>query len=116
MCASALLPPQPSVAPVVPARATALLGLEFEKTDDGYVLDLPGPLLFDTRIHTLSDGAKTVLTKLASYLRALNVAWTRWFGHIHNVGATDHNLSLLGKRAEAIAVAMVVRGICFRQT
>ena len=111
-CASAP-PPAPlaaPVAPVAPARATVLLDLGFEKTDDGYVLNLPSPLLFDTGSDTLSDGAKAMLTKLASDLRTLNVASLRLFGHTDNVGNADFNLILSSKRAEAIAVAMVGLG------
>jgi len=104
------LPPPLSAAPVVPARTTALLGLGFEKTDDGYVLNLPGPLIFATGSDTLSDSAKTVLTTLATELRALNIESLRLFGHTDNVGTADYNLGLSGKRAEAIAVAMVGQG------
>lgn len=112
-CASApLLPPLPpaSVATAVPARTTALLNLGFEKTDDGYVLNLPGPLIFDTGSDTISESAKTVLTTLAAQLRALNIESLRLFGHTDNVGTADFNLSLSSKRAEAIAVAMVGQG------
>ena len=111
-CASAP-PPTPLLAPtapVAPVRSTALLGLGFEKTDDGYVLNLPGPLIFDTGSDTVSDGAKTVLTKLATELRALNIESLRLFGHTDSVGTADFNLSLSSKRAEAIAVAMVGQG------
>ena len=112
-CASAPLPPlpsPPSVAPPVPTRTTALLDLGYEKTDDGYVLNLPGPLIFDTGSDTLSDSAKAVLTTLATQLRALNIESLRLFGHTDNVGTADFNLNLSSKRAEAIAVAMVSQG------
>ena len=85
-CTSAPLPPPPSVAPAAPTRTTVLLDLGFEKTDDGYVLNLPGPLIFDTGSDTLSDSAKAVLTTLATQLRALNIESLRLFGHTDNVG------------------------------
>ena len=109
-CASAPLPPPPSVAPAAPTRTTVLLDLGLEKTDDGYVLNLPGPLIFDTGSDTLSDSAKAVLTTLATQLRALNIESLRLFGHTDNVGTADFNLNLSSKRAEAIAVAMVGQG------
>ena len=108
-CASAP-PPLPTPAAVVPVRSTALLALGFEKTDDGYVLNLPGPLIFDTGSDTLSDSAKTMLTTLATELRTLNIASLRLFGHTDNVGTADYNLSLSSKRAEVIAAAMVSQG------
>lgn len=107
-CASAPPPPAPPpAAPVVPARTTALLSMGFEKTDDGYVLNLPGPLLFETGSDVLSDGAKAVLAKLASDLRALDISSLRLFGHTDNVGTADFNRALSGRRAEAVAVAMI---------
>lgn len=107
-CASAPPPPPPPpAAPVVPARTTALLSMGFEKTDEGFVLNLPGPLLFETGSDVLSDGAKAVLAKLASDLRALDISSLRLFGHTDNVGTADFNRALSGRRAEAVAVAMI---------
>ena len=107
-CASA--PPPPPPAPVVPARTTALLNLGFEKTDEGYVLNLPGPLLFETGSDVLSEDAKTRLAKLAADLRALDIKSLRLFGHTDNVGTAEFNRGLSGKRAEAVAVAMIGQG------
>ena len=111
-CASAPPPPLPTPMPaaVVPERTTALFALGFEKTDDGYVLNLPSPLIFDTGSDTLSDSAKTMLTTLATELRALNISSLRLFGHTDNVGTADYNLNLSSKRAEVIAAAMVSQG------
>ncbi len=110
-CAS---PPPPAPAPVSPppdtARAGALKALGFEKTDDGYVLNLPGPLLFDTGSDVLSASAKTVLATLASDLRALEIKKLRLFGHTDNVGTAEFNRNLSGKRAEAVAVEMATQG------
>lgn len=103
-------PPPPPAAPVVPARTTALLSLGFEKTDEGYVLNLPGPLLFETGSDVLSERAKSVLAKLASDLRALDISSLRLFGHTDNVGTADFNRGLSGRRAEAVGVAMIGQG------
>jgi len=82
----------------------------FEKTDEGYVLNLPGPLLFDTGSDVLSDSAKTMLSKLAADLRALDITLLRLFGFADNVGTAEFNRGLSGKRAEAVAAAMVGQG------
>lgn len=107
-CASA--PPPPPPATNTPARTAALLSMGFEKTDEGYVLNLPGPLLFDTGSDVLSDSAKTMLSKLAGDLRALDITSLRLFGHTDNVGTAEFNRGLSGKRAEAVAVAMLGQG------
>lgn len=111
-CASAP-PPPPTPIPSAPpqsARASALVALGFEKTDEGYVLNLPGPLLFDTGSDVLSAGAKAVLAKLAADLRVLDISKLRLFGHTDNVGSAEFNRGLSGKRAEAVAVEMVTQG------
>ena len=109
-CASAPPPAPPPPPPAVPDRANTLAALGFEKTDEGYVLNLPGPLLFDTGSDVLSAGAKTVLAKLAADLRTLDIKKLRLFGHTDNVGSAEFNRSLSAKRAEAVAIEMVTQG------
>jgi outer membrane protein OmpA-like peptidoglycan-associated protein len=109
-CVSAPPPPPPVSLPPDTTRATALTALGFEKTDDGFVLNLSGTLLFDTGSDVLSVGAKAVLAKLAADLRALEISKLRLFGHTDNVGSAEFNRGLSGKRAEAVAVEMVSRG------
>lgn len=108
-CASAP-PALPAAPPPDTARAKALAALGFEKTDEGFVLNLPGPLLFETGSDVLSDGAKSVLAKLAADVRALDIKKLRLFGHTDNVGTVEFNRGLSGKRAEAVAVEMAVQG------
>lgn len=110
-CASAPpATPVPAAPPPDTSRATALAALGFEKTDEGFVLNLPGPLLFDTGSDVLSTGAKAVLSKLAADLRALDIKKLRLFGHTDNVGSAEFNRGLSGKRADAVAVEMVAQG------
>ena len=103
-CASA-----PPPAPAVPLDA-GLKALGFEKTEEGYVLNLPGPLLFNTGSDVLADGAIVHLKKLADDLRALHIAKLRLFGHTDNVGSAELNRSLSLRRAEAVAAAMAANG------
>jgi outer membrane protein OmpA-like peptidoglycan-associated protein len=115
-CASAPPPaievarPIATVPQSVPARTTALLALGFEKTDEGLVLNLPGPLLFDSGKDVLSDAAKAVIAKLAADLRALSIDSARLYGHTDNVGSAEFNRVLSTKRAEAVGLAMVGQG------
>ncbi len=94
----------------VPSRADSLKALGFEKTDEGFVLNLPGPLLFDTGSDVLSEGAKRVLTKMGSDLHSLKIDKLRLFGHTDNIGSADFNRALSAKRAEAVAQAMASYG------
>jgi outer membrane protein OmpA-like peptidoglycan-associated protein len=104
-------PPTPVSAPAqAPALGSSLAALGFERTDDGYVLNLPGPLLFETGSDVLNEGAKSVLAKLAADLRALSIDKLRLFGHTDNVGTAEFNRNLSTRRAEAVAVAMTSHG------
>lgn len=106
-CASAPPPPPPPAAAPLDAGLTAL---GFEKTEEGYVLNLPGPLLFNTGSDVLADGAIVRLKKLADDLKALNINKLRLFGHTDNVGSAELNRSLSLRRAEAVAAAMAANG------
>ena len=103
-------PAAPAAAPSAPSRVDGLRALGFEQTDEGYVLNLPGPLLFDTGSDVLSEGAKRVLSKLAVDLHALKIDKLRLFGHTDNVGSAEFNKALSTKRAEAVAQAMASYG------
>ena len=106
-CASA---PPPPPAAAAPSRADVLQALGFERTEDGFVLNLPGPLLFETGSDVLSENAVARLAKLASDLRAIRIDRLRLFGHTDNVGSADFNRALSTKRAEAVAQAMASHG------
>lgn len=103
-------PPAPPPAPAEKSIASKLADLGFEKTDEGYVLNLPGPLLFETGSDVLNEGAKTRLATLASDLRQLEIKKLRLFGHTDNVGSADFNRALSTRRAEAVAQAISQHG------
>jgi outer membrane protein OmpA-like peptidoglycan-associated protein len=109
-CASAptpvSLPPSPPQAQI----AGKLAELGFERTDEGYVLNLPGPLLFETGSDVLNDSAKVRLASLAADLHKLEIRKLRLFGHTDNVGSAEFNRTLSGKRAEAVAHAISAHG------
>jgi len=107
-CASSL-PPAPS-STLQSAHASKLIDLGFEKTDEGYVLNLPGPFLFDTGSDVLSENAKVVIAKLANDLHTLDIKKLRLFGHTDNVGSAEFNRILSTKRAESVAQAISLHG------
>jgi len=100
----------PPIPPAVNERAEALHALGFEKTEDGYVLNLPGPLLFDTGSDVLSSGPVARLAKLAADLRVIKIDRLRLFGHTDNIGSADFNRALSTRRAEAVAQAIASNG------
>ena len=107
-CASAPPPAPPPV--VLPTLTSKLIDLGFEKTDEGYVLNLPGPLLFETGSDVLSENAKVVIGKLAVDLHNLEIKKLRLFGHTDNVGSAEFNRTLSTKRAESVAQAVSQHG------
>ena len=110
-CASAPPPAPPPPTPVVQVSlASKLIDLGFEKTDEGYVLNLPGPLLFETGSDVLSENAKVVIGKLADDLRILEIKKLRLFGHTDNVGSAEFNRTLSTKRAASVAQAVSQHG------
>lgn len=100
---------QPTSAPA-PTLAASLAKLGFERTDDGYVLNLPGALLFETGSDVVSADAKLRLQRLVSDLRALDITRLRLFGHTDNVGTAEFNAALSLRRAEAVAAVMIDAG------
>jgi outer membrane protein OmpA-like peptidoglycan-associated protein len=104
----------PPTAPPPPATqvslSSKLIDLGFEKTEEGYVLNLPGPLLFETGSDVLSENAKVVIAKLANDLHSLDIKKLRLFGHTDNVGSTEFNRALSTKRAESVANAVSQHG------
>ena len=108
-CASAP-PPAPPPPVVQPSLSSKLIDLGFEKTDEGYVLNLPGPLLFETGSDVLSENAKVVIGKLATDLHNLEIKKLRLFGHTDNVGSAELNRTLSTKRAESVAQAVSQHG------
>ena len=101
--ASALTPASLPQLPPQTQIAATLAELGFEKTDEGYVVNLPGPLLFETGSNVLNDSAKVRLATLAEDLHKLEIRKSRLFGHTDNVASAEFNRSLSGKRAEVVA-------------
>jgi len=92
------------------AATTALRFMGFEKTDEGYMLNLPSPLLFETGRDLVSDGARAMLAKLATDLSAFDIHSLRLFGHTDNEGIAEHNRALSDKSAEAVAALIIGAG------
>jgi outer membrane protein OmpA-like peptidoglycan-associated protein len=92
------------------ATRTALKGLGFEESPQGWGLNLSGRVLFGSDEATLAaDGAETV-AQISRTLLGVGIDHVTVEGHTDNVGSEEHNLQLSQRRAEAVAAALVSRG------
>ena len=87
-----------------------LAELQAKQTDRGPVVTL-GDVLFDTGKATLKPGADLSLDRLASYLRAHPQTKVLIEGNTDSTGTAEYNQALSERRAEAVANALVGRGV-----
>jgi outer membrane protein OmpA-like peptidoglycan-associated protein len=87
-----------------------LAELQAKQTDRGPVVTL-GDVLFDTGKATLKPGADLSLDRLASYLRAHPQTKVLIEGNTDSTGTAEYNQALSERRADAVANALVGRGV-----
>lgn len=115
-------PPLPesiiSVGPIDPplSQAEIRVGeiiIEFDGrvTDEGTVLTLEEPILFDFDSSRLKSAASDALDDVAEVLDFYEDAPVIVEGHTDSVGTTDYNLNLSQERADAVTDALEDRGI-----
>lgn len=86
--------------------------LEAQRTDRGVVVNLPD-VLFETGRAELTPDARRKASTIADVLRAPSVEWRRVSieGHADAVGSEQANITLSERRADAVADALVRRGV-----
>jgi outer membrane protein OmpA-like peptidoglycan-associated protein len=87
-----------------------LAGLRLQKTERGLVLTL-GDVLFDTGEATLKSGAYGTMDRLAAALRDKSDRSVAIEGHTDNVGSDGMNQALSERRAQAVQMALMQRGV-----
>jgi outer membrane protein OmpA-like peptidoglycan-associated protein len=87
-----------------------LAELKAKPTDRGMVVTL-GDVLFDTGQSSLKPGADLTLDRLASYMRANPNTRVLIEGHTDSVGSDSYNDALSQRRADAVAHALIARGV-----
>lgn len=87
-----------------------LADLKAKQTDRGMVVTL-GDVLFDTGQASLKPGADLTLDRLASYMKANPQTRVMVEGHTDSVGSDSYNDALSQRRADAVAHALIVRGV-----
>jgi outer membrane protein OmpA-like peptidoglycan-associated protein len=92
------------------AQLEAQSKLAAEQTSRGMVLTLSG-VLFDTGKATLKPGAAASLDRVGQYMAQYPKTRLIVEGHTDSQGSADTNRQLSQQRAEAVADALVLRGI-----
>jgi len=91
-----------------------LADLKAKRTERGLVLTL-GDVLFDTGQATLKSGAYGTLDRLASALKDKPGRKVVIEGHTDNVGSDASNQALSERRAQAVQMALMQRGVATDQ-
>jgi len=91
--------------------AAELENMQASQTSRGIVLTLGGDVLFDTGRAELKPGAERSIQQIAAFLNEHPERRVQVEGFTDSQGGNDYNLELSQKRADAVATAIVQRGI-----
>lgn len=91
--------------------AAKLENMQASQTSRGVVLTLGGDVLFDTGRADLKPGAARPIEQIAAFLNEHPERKVQVEGFTDNTGSEDFNQELSQKRADAVASAIVQRGI-----
>ena len=109
-CASAPPPPVAAPAPAPVARPAVVLPIA--QIDRGVQIVLPDSVLFETGKATLNDAASApYLDRIAHLLVSKTAKQIAVEGHTDNVGTAALNQRLSEQRADAVAEALITRGV-----
>ncbi|WP_157042091.1 OmpA family protein [Nitriliruptor alkaliphilus] len=88
-----------------------IIEFDGQVTEDGTVLTLEEPILFDFDSATLRGGAREALDDVAEVLAFYEGAPVQVIGHTDDQGGRDYNLGLSQDRADAVVAGLRERGI-----
>ncbi len=92
------------------ALESQLSALNAKKTTRGLVVTF-GDVFFDTDQSQIKSGGMRSLDNLANFLKQYPQRTALVEGFTDNVGGDSHNQSLSGRRADAVRMALVTRGV-----
>jgi outer membrane protein OmpA-like peptidoglycan-associated protein len=96
--------------PAVAMRVETLRALGFVETDDGWMLSLSVPILFDSNRDELKPETRKAVGDLADSLLRTGIRRVRVEGHTDSSGSRDYNVELSRRRAEAVARELAAHG------
>jgi outer membrane protein OmpA-like peptidoglycan-associated protein len=91
--------------------AEIIIEFDGEVTDEGTLLTLEEPILFDFDSDRLKAEAREALDDIAEVLAYYPDAPVQVLGHTDDQGSADYNLGLSQRRADAVTQALTERGI-----
>jgi len=91
--------------------AAQLENVQATQTERGTVLTLGGDVLFDTGRADLKPGAQRPIEQIATFLEDHPERQVQIEGFTDDQGTDDYNLELSQKRADAVAMAIIQRGV-----
>lgn len=92
------------------ASQAELAALQAKQTDRGMVVTI-GDVLFDSARATLKPGADLTIDRLAAFMKEYPQARVLIEGHTDSVGSEEYNDALSERRADAVASALIRRGV-----
>lgn len=92
-----------------------ILEFDGEVTDEGTVLTLDEPILFDLDSAELKPESQEPLDDIAEVVAFYEEAPVQVIGHTDDQGSREYNLNLSEQRAEAVVASLVERGIPTRR-
>lgn len=105
-------PPTPPPAPAPAPVAKPSVVLPIAQLDRGVQIVLPDSVLFESGKAALNDAARApYLDRIAVLLTTKTAKLIAVEGHTDNVGAGALNQKLSEQRADAVAAALIVRGV-----
>lgn len=96
------------------AQRQGLHQLGFQRTDEGWQLNLAMSLLFDFDSDQLHAAQRLELQRMGQTLATLGITGLRVEGHTDSVGRADYNQRLSLRRADAVAQALQAPGTPLR--
>ena len=82
----------------------------FIYTNEGWTLDLPSRILFETDAHLLEASQQEMIVALSNKLQRIDIQQLIVQGHTDNIGADAYNQKLSEQRAQSVSKVLLQNG------
>jgi outer membrane protein OmpA-like peptidoglycan-associated protein len=100
----------PPAAGATAKSEAALRSLGFVPVQDGWMLDMATPILFEIDRADLRPESRAAIAKMAEVLLKIGVQRIRLEGHTDELGSREYNVDLSLRRAEAVSRELAAHG------